>query len=293
MAKLCFEPTHLPLLQHAQQLHLQVDRHLGDLVEEQGAAGGLANQALARAHGARVRALGMAEELGLQQVVRNRAAVDRHERALGAAAAVVDRLRDELLAGAALAGDEHVGIGVGDAVDHVVHAADAVALADQLAAAEHALEAALEHGVLLAHAQLVHGPLDREQEVVVVEGLDDVVGGAGAQRLDCALDRGEAGHQDDRRVLVALAQRADDVDAAHVGQPQVADDEVEVLVARAVEAVGAAADELAGVTGHAQHALHAFADAGVVVDHQHALVALLKSEGGMVHGPRLHSGSSM
>ena len=65
----------------------------------------------------------VAEELGFEQLLGNRAAVHRDEHALGAAAVVVDRARDQLLAGAALARDQHRAVGVGHLVDDVEHAA--------------------------------------------------------------------------------------------------------------------------------------------------------------------------
>src|SRR5215468_8992440 len=49
----------------------------------------------------------MAKQLGLQQRVLNRAAVDRHERIAGAFAVAVDGTSHQLLAGAALPYDQH------------------------------------------------------------------------------------------------------------------------------------------------------------------------------------------
>ena len=68
-------------LEHAQQLDLQLERHLGDLVEEQRAAVGALEEALVLAVGAGEAALLVAEDLALDQVRRDRAAVDGEERA--------------------------------------------------------------------------------------------------------------------------------------------------------------------------------------------------------------------
>ena len=71
-----------PLLQHAQQLRLQRERQLADLVEEERAAVGAARsgpRACSRRAGER--AAHVAEELALEQRLRDRRAVDRHERA--------------------------------------------------------------------------------------------------------------------------------------------------------------------------------------------------------------------
>jgi len=70
---------------HAQQLDLQVQRHLGDFVQEQRAARGAFEEALVLAVGAGEAALLVAEDLALDQVRRDRAAVHAEER-LGAAA---------------------------------------------------------------------------------------------------------------------------------------------------------------------------------------------------------------
>ena len=59
----------------------------------------------------------MAEELGLDEVLRDGRAVDREECAFGAERMLVDAARDELFACAALAGNEHGGVGSGDLAD--------------------------------------------------------------------------------------------------------------------------------------------------------------------------------
>ena len=93
----------LALLEDAQQLHLDRERRLADLVEEERAAARDLEHAVLVADRAREAPLHVAEELALEQVLRQRAAVDRDERGVRPAAPVVDRLRDELLARAALA----------------------------------------------------------------------------------------------------------------------------------------------------------------------------------------------
>ena len=71
----------LALLQHPQQLGLQPQRHLADLVEQDRAAVRQLEQALAPGARAGERAALVAEELGLQELGRNRRAVDLDERA--------------------------------------------------------------------------------------------------------------------------------------------------------------------------------------------------------------------
>src|SRR5437868_6859473 len=85
-------------LEDAEQLGLRGDRQLAELVEEQRAAGGLDERAAALAVGAGERAADVAEQMRVDQVLGDRAAVDDDERAAGAAAGVVDRARGALLA---------------------------------------------------------------------------------------------------------------------------------------------------------------------------------------------------
>ena len=69
------------LLERAQQLHLEVERQLADLVEEERALVGRLELAGPRRDGARERALHVAEELALDEVLGDGAAVDDDERA--------------------------------------------------------------------------------------------------------------------------------------------------------------------------------------------------------------------
>ena len=91
---------HHAILEDAQQLGLHRERQLAELVEEQRAAVGGAEQALAVCVGARERPLAVAEQRALDQRLRQRAAVDGDERPGRARALVVQRPRDQLLAGA-------------------------------------------------------------------------------------------------------------------------------------------------------------------------------------------------
>jgi hypothetical protein len=115
-----------PFLQHPQELHLEGGRGLADLVQEQGAAVGLLEQADAVLEGAGEGAPLVAEQFRLQQVVRQGAAVLHHEGLVGAAAGVVDGPGQEFLAGAGFAGEQdgHVEAGgPGHQVAHRVHRA--------------------------------------------------------------------------------------------------------------------------------------------------------------------------
>src|SRR5690606_35942553 len=104
-------------LDHAQELALKLERDLADLVEEEGASVRKLEAADAVAQRAGERALHVAEELALEEIARDRGAVHADQRPLATRARVVDRARDQLLAGARLARDQHGGVGVGDELD--------------------------------------------------------------------------------------------------------------------------------------------------------------------------------
>ena len=98
----------LLLLQDAQELHLHGRGELADLVEEEGAGGGeLEATALEPVRAGEGAAL-VAEELGLDERLRQGRAVDGHERTVRPRAPVVDGVGQHLLARAALAREEHL-----------------------------------------------------------------------------------------------------------------------------------------------------------------------------------------
>ncbi len=112
-------------------------RQVTDFIEEQGAAIGFfhpADLALVRT---RERTALIAEQLQLNQVIADRAAIDRNEWAFAARRALVDSHGRQFLAGPGFAGDEHVGVGVRDLADGAKELLHGLAGADHLLVAEH------------------------------------------------------------------------------------------------------------------------------------------------------------
>src|SRR5574338_643873 len=105
-------------------------RHLGDLVEEQRAAGCRFDESALVAVGAGERAFFVAEQLGFHQLVRDGGAVDAREGKFSARALIVKSRRDQFFAGARLAFYKDRGVrrrgSADDAVDlsHLWIAAD-------------------------------------------------------------------------------------------------------------------------------------------------------------------------
>ena len=188
-------------LEHAQQLRLQVQRHVRDLVEEQRAAVGELEAADAIGLGVGEGALHVAEQLALEDAFGEAAGVDGDEPLAGAAGHGVNRLRDRALAGAVLAGDEHVGFRRADARDQLEHRPHRRRFGD-----EHRPDVRLERAVLgfepLLAAQRARQldlrAHDRQQPRVLPRLLDEVARAA-AHGLDRHLDAAPGGHHDDRQ----------------------------------------------------------------------------------------------
>jgi hypothetical protein len=94
-------------------------------------------------------ALLVAEQQVLEDLLRERGAVEGVERPLGALALLVQGARDELLAGAALAEDEHRGVGRARRARSSRRPCASRRSADELAEVREPLDARLELAVLL------------------------------------------------------------------------------------------------------------------------------------------------
>ena len=102
-------PAHaleLAVLDHPQELGLQLEGQLADLVEEEGGAVGDLEAPLALGDGPGESALLVPEELALDEGGRQRRAVELDERPVPAGAQAVERVGDELLPDARLALEE-------------------------------------------------------------------------------------------------------------------------------------------------------------------------------------------
>src|SRR6185503_20841121 len=93
----------LTFFEHAQEFRLNLERHLGYLVEEKRAAVGLLETAEMAIDSAGKRAFLMAEELAFHQRRRDRGAIEREKLFFAARRQIVQRARDEFFSRAALA----------------------------------------------------------------------------------------------------------------------------------------------------------------------------------------------
>ena len=209
----------------------------------------------------------VAEELRLDQLLGDRRAVHLHEPLAAAQAVAVDRPRDELLADAALALNEHRRVGRRRAADGGHHLLERGALADHLVAD---LDGLLERSVLVAQPPLVERVAQAHEHALARERLLDEVERALLGRLDRGADGPVAGDHDDRQRLVHRAEALEHLEAVHARHLHVEQDEIGRLALGQRQAflAGGRADELVAFVfeRHAQRV----ANGGLVVDHQDA-----------------------
>ena len=111
----------LAVLQQPQQLDLRRGAERVDLVEEERAPLGFGDQAALGSRGVGEGSPGVAEQLVLEQVIWDGAAVQGDERAIAPLAQVVNRPRHQFLARSRLAGEQHRGARSGRASDLAEH----------------------------------------------------------------------------------------------------------------------------------------------------------------------------
>lgn len=246
--------------EQAGEVHLRGRRQRIEPVEHEGAAEG-AREPLAAGRQAAVRA--SPEQIGEHHAVRE------DERPVAARPLRVQRPRDELLAGAALADDQERHVAPGEDREppgELAH--DGRGRHEHLARrARDRLRARLVE-LPLERAPLVDRPHDPPRELVGVEGLGDVVHRAVAQRLHDVGDLAVGGHQDDRRLGRLAADPAQQREPAHLRHLHVADGQVEGVRGQEVRGLRAVAR-----FGHLmprvdEGARHALEHVHVVVGHE-------------------------
>ena len=264
----------LALLQHPQQLGLEVGRHLADLVEQQRAPLGHLEQPFLVALRAGEGPLLVAEQLRLDQVLRDRGAVDLDERPLRPLAVVVDRVRDQLLAGAVLPLDQDVGVAAGDALHQLEHFVHLLALADDVAEAELPLELLLEQQVLADQVAPLDRALEHGEEGVGLDRLLDEAVRPRLHRLHGLRHAAVARDHDDFGVGMRLLELAEEFQPVDVRQHHVGDDDVGLPGLEDLLAAGAdhrGPDLVALVL---EQDLQPLDHGGLIVDREHPVLLL-------------------
>jgi hypothetical protein len=167
------------------------------------------------------------EQLGLDQGLGQRPAVDDDERLAPAAAALVQHPRHQFLAGAALAGDQGRHLAGAHRLHHVQDASDGGRLPDDRGLG---LAFGQRHpGLLqlLAHRSMGIDALQLDDQLVDLERLGEVIVGADLQGRHRVRDLCKSGHQDHVHGGPPLAHVTEHGQPVHLGQAHIADDDVD------------------------------------------------------------------
>ena len=245
------------LLQHAQDLGLRAGAHVPDFVQEQAAAVALLEAADALLVGAGERALLVAEQLRLEQVLLQRRAVHLHVVAVRAQRVVVNRPGDELLARSRLAADEHRRVALGDLLHDAQHALKRAAAADDVLEVVDVLLGVAQVVQLVPHPAELESLLDLELHLLDFERLLDVVERTDLHRLDGGVHRAERRHEDHGRRRVQRLGRLEDLDAVAAAHLQVAQHDVVIALVELLDrgvAVGRLVHVVPGLGERAQEA---------------------------------------
>jgi hypothetical protein len=208
------------------------------------------------------------EQLGLEQRLREGGAVDGDEGAGAPAAAVVQRVRHQLLAGAALAGDQHGRLALRDGVDAVEQAQHGRAAPDDVAARLALRQLGPRPLELALQGQLRGDAIHLQDDLRDVEGLGDVVVGAFLERRDRVRHGAVGGDQDDVGAGRLLPHAAKQGQAVDLGQPDVADHDVEDVGRDEGQRLGAVGGQRDPMSGLAERVTDQHTEVELVVDEQ-------------------------
>ena len=255
----------LPFLKDPDKPRLDVLRQGANLVEEDSAAMGALEQAAMSGDGAGKGSLDVAEECADHVPGRDGSCAQGDEGTIGPAASPVDGPGQELLAGTGLPGNQDVGPGRPDTVEELEDQLHAPASPDDLLVAG---ETVPQPDVFGQQPALLHGPPDQVQNLLVLEGLGDVMVGPGPHGLDGRLDGGIGGNDDHRYVGDAPRELGQQIQTGTVREHDVQKDDIDFLVLEAEEPLGSRGGVEVGETVLLeQRAEHVMED-GLVIDDQ-------------------------
>jgi hypothetical protein len=186
-----------------------------------------------------VGALFGAKQLGLDDALGQRAAVDRDEGRLGPGREAVDRAGEEFFAGAALAHQQHRRRRRRRLPRDVEHPPQRRGLADDAAGAGRRLpgvgELGLERAVFGEQRDFFERPGHHPLDLRPAKRLGHEVVGALAHRLDRALDGAVGRHQDDLGVGRDGLDVLEQLGAAHVRHHQIGQHHIDRRLAHRIE----------------------------------------------------------
>ncbi len=255
-----------------EQLGLERQRQLADLVQEERAPVGRSEESLPPLLGAGEGAPLVAEEGALHQVLGDGAHVDRHEGPVTPVGQIMNRPRDDFLAGTALTGDEHVADALGDLPDHRLELLHRSTLEAQEGSwlpfiAKHAAEA----GVFATQGPIFGDSVDLRPQRRERDRLEEIVMGASAERLDGGAQRGVGSHDQDHRVRAHGASVVQHREPVPLRESEVGEHHIEGAVAEELDGLLRGPDRADRVFELRQVALYVRAKRRLVFDHEDPL----------------------
>ena len=194
-----------------------------------------------------------------------------------ARAQLVNRLRDQLLAGAGLAEDQHRGRRRRGLLEHLIQRAHRRAVADDAAEAAAIVQLPPQRLVLALLLVDLGEPLEQALQLVRIERLGEVILGAGLDRFDRRVDGALRGQQDHLDVVDLGLQRLQQLDAAHARHDQIGDDDRGTEGRDLLERLGAVGGLLGGKSPGPHQLGQAAARCGIVLDDQDAFGGMRRS----------------
>ncbi len=183
----------------------------------------------------------VAEERALHQSLRERGAVELDEGPVAAVALVVDRPREQLLARAALALQQHRGAGGRRHRHRLQDAAQRRALADDLPLVAELHHLAAQRLVLAAQPHELQRLVHRQPQLLGAHRLGDVVDRPGLDRRHRVLDARVAGEHDQRDVVPLALQQRQELQPGEPRHAVVGDDQVHPSAREHLQRLGHAA----------------------------------------------------
>ena len=215
------------------------------------------------------------KDLALHQMLGQGPAVERHERPPSAPAVGVNTARDQLLARAARAADEHVDIRIGDLLDRLEDLGHRRALANDVVEAEMPAQLLPQAAILLAQHPLGQRLLHRDHQMLWSERLGHEVVGSQAHRLDRVLDGAVRGHHDHLNLRVQLLDLRQQFHAVHARHLQIGDHQVRLFLLNGLHGLFAVGRHPNLVSLALEQALAAHRQIDLVVDYEYALICHL------------------
>ena len=210
------EPLNFAGFEEAEQLHLNVLVEFAEFVEEDGAAVGDFEEALVIAVGPGERALLVAEELALGQVLVQRTAVHGNERHVGPRAAEEDRPRDDFFSRAGFTRDQHAAFGRPDAFDELLNRLHGRAGTDHRAGALGRLHARFQCRRLVLELALLLNADQKRFDVRELARLREVVESPEAECFHRGFGAAVPGHHHGFGVGRSLLQSRENLEAGLV-----------------------------------------------------------------------------